>query len=353
MEDNFHPLEDLKYLVDSSFYLDTKFFILVDENTYTHCLPLLLEEIQTLRRATIITIDSGEKNKTIETCMKIWAALSANHADNTSLLFNLGGGVISDIGGFVSTTYKRGMRFINIPTTLTAMADASIGGKTGVDFNNIKNMVGLFSLPMGVYLKTDFLKTLDRRQVMSGFAELLKHGLIADKNYWEHLVNIKDFMEEDLTTLINTSIVIKQNIVKDDLLDKGKRHFLNFGHTIGHALESFSMNHDLNPITHGEAVAIGMILEAYLASHLGKLSKHDLHLIIDGIEKHFKPYNFSQSSIPDLMELMNQDKKIHHGTLSIPLLTEIGTMPSITSVHSHSIEAVLNEFIHNQQEIIK
>src|ERR1035438_910524 len=171
LEKIYHPLDELNYLVESSFYLDTKFFILVDENTYQHCLPELLEKIQTLRRATIIKINSGEQNKTIETCIKIWEALAAHHADNTSLLFNLGGGVITDIGGFVAATYKRGMHFINIPTTLTGMADASIGGKTGVDFNTIKNMIGLFKQPLGVYIHPAFLKTLDKRQLMSGRSE--------------------------------------------------------------------------------------------------------------------------------------------------------------------------------------
>lgn len=291
LEKFYHPLDELNYLVESSFYLDTKFFILVDENTYQHCLPILLEQVQTLRRAIIIKIESGEQNKTIETCIKIWEELAAHHADNTALFFNLGGGVICDIGGFVSATYKRGMHFINIPTTLTAMADASIGGKTGIDFNSIKNMIGLFAQPMSVYVHPPFLKTLDKRQVMSGFAELLKHGLIADINYWESLVDMKDPMNEDLTYLINHSIKIKQEIVNEDLMDKGKRHILNFGHTIGHALESFSMKQNEFPITHGEAVATGMIMEACLSNHLGRLPKHDVHIIKEGIVSHFgKPY---------------------------------------------------------------
>ena len=354
LEKVYHPLDELNYLVDSTFYLDAKFFILSDENTYHHCLPELLEQIQTLRRATIIKIDSGEQNKTIETCIKIWEELAAHHADNTSLLFNLGGGVITDIGGFVAATYKRGMHFINIPTTLTAMADASIGGKTGIDFNTIKNMIGLFAQPMSVYIHPVFLNSLNKRQMMSGFAELLKHGLIADKDYWETLIKIKNPMEEDLTILINKSIRIKQEIVNEDLYDNGKRRILNFGHTIGHALESFSMKHNGDPITHGEAVATGMIMEACLAAHLGKLFKHDMHIIKAGIVSHFgKPYMINKEDIPELMELMNQDKKIHHGKLSLPILHAIGETPSIISIHRSSMQEALKEYIIIQYEFIK
>ncbi len=353
LEKDCHPLVELNYLVESSNYLDTKFFILVDENTYLHCLPVLLEQIQTLRRATIIKIDSGEQNKTIETCIKIWEHLTANHADNTSLFFNLGGGVINDIGGFVAATYKRGVHFINIPTTLTAMADASIGGKTGVDFNSIKNMIGLFAQPMGIYLYPPFLKTLNKRQVMSGFAELLKHGLIADKGYWESLIRIKNPAEEDMTDLIYHSIRIKQGIVNEDRLDKGKRHVLNFGHTIGHALESYSMKHDENQITHGEAIATGIIIEAFLAHQIGKLNSSDMHLIQKGIITLFgKPYPITNEDVPVLMELMSQDKKIHRGNISIPILTGIGQSPLIISIQKDTIEVALKEYILIQHELI-
>ena len=227
----------------------TQVFILVDENTLEHCLPLLPNfDYQ------IIKIESGERNKNIETCQKIWQNLLNNNADRKALLINLGGGVISDMGGFCASTYKRGIDFINIPTTLLAMVDATIGGKTGIDFGFQKNMIGLFSLAKTVLIDATFLKTLNYRQIKSGKAEMLKHGLIANE---QHFTQIISSAIPNLD-LIKASIAIKQEIVSTDPFEKGIRKSLNFGHTLGHALEAYYLANNLD-ILHGEAIAQGMI----------------------------------------------------------------------------------------------
>ena len=343
---------DLNYLVDSSHHIDTKKFILVDDNTYIHCLPLLLDMIPGLRHATVIKIKSGEEHKNINTCVQIWEELEKHHAERSSILFNLGGGVICDMGGFVASTYKRGMGFIHLPTTLTAMADASIGGKTGIDLNNIKNEIGLFAFPKGIYVYHDFLKTLSERQLLSGFAEMLKHGLIADKEYWDKLTTKDNPEEQDLELLIDESIRIKQTIVDDDPWDTGKRNILNFGHTIGHAIESYSLKHDEDPLLHGEAVAIGMVIESYLSHEMKKLSTHDLHLITAEILSHFKPYPIDKENISEIMKLMSHDKKSKHNLLKFVLLNKIGEAEWNATCDEKLILNAFEYYINLQQQSV-
>jgi len=256
------------------------------------------------------------------------------------------------MGGFVASTYKRGMSFIHLPTTLTAMADASIGGKTGVDLNNVKNEIGLFAFPKGIYVYHDFLKTLSERQLLSGFAEMLKHGLIADRDYWDKLTIGDDLENQNLEELINDSIRIKQSIVDDDPWDNGRRNILNFGHTIGHAIESYSLKHDKEPLLHGEAVAIGMVIESYLSHEMKKLSTHDLHLITAEIFSHFNPYPIETDMLPEIIELMSHDKKNKHNLLKFVLLNRIGEAEWNTTCDEKLIWTAFEYYIHLQHQSI-
>ena len=244
-----------------------KKFLLVDENSFTHCVSEFIVQTDLTNDIEIIEIESGEENKTLEICQYIWQTFLDFNADRKTLLINLGGGVITDLGGFIASTYKRGIDFINVPTTLLAQIDASVGGKVGIDFNNFKNIIGVFNEPKLVVIYPYFLKTLNKRQMLSGYVEALKHGLIADKLYWKILQTGLLSDANNWEKLIESSIEIKNNIVKNDFEENGERKKLNFGHTIGHAIESHSLKHDKFPLLHGEAIAIGIICEAYL-SHI-------------------------------------------------------------------------------------
>ena len=304
-------------------YINSKLFLLVDENTFKYCFPLITRS-KKLKKAIIIIIKSGEKNKNIETCQKVWKELSSHYADRKSLLINLGGGVVSDLGGFAASIYKRGIDFINIPTTLLAQVDASIGGKTGIDLNNIKNEIGLFSFPKAVFVCPDFLNTLDKRQLLAGFAEIIKHALIADKNYWKKVTSIKNLVPENIEPLILQSIKIKNQIVLKDIHEKNIRKKLNFGHTIGHAIESFSLKKDKNSLSHGESIAIGMICESYLSCRENLLSKQELEEITRFVLLKYKYYVINPSSDKEIIKLMQHDKKNDNKNINFTLLQEIG-----------------------------
>lgn len=315
---------DLNRFVNGIEYKNAKFFILVDENTLKHCLPMVVAQIERLGDAEIIEVESGEESKSIDVCVQIWKTLSEYGADRKSVLVNLGGGVITDLGGFVASTFKRGIDFINIPTTLLAQVDASIGGKTGIDLNYLKNEIGVFSNPKAVYINPDFLTTLDERHLLSGFAEVIKHALIADKSYWK---KIKSFSLSDIsgiTELIQQSIEIKNTIVASDPKEQGIRKSLNFGHTVGHAIESFFMEGTSKSLFHGESVAIGMICEAYLSYKKTKLNHEELDEITSYI---FSVFNFVKLESFDehrLIELMRHDKKNTKGEINFTLIGKIG-----------------------------
>lgn len=316
---------DLDEMLRTTRYTGCRKFILVDENTSKHCLPVLLDATKELADAEIIETESGEKNKTLDVCFQLWSALSELEADRKSLLINLGGGVISDMGGFVAATFKRGIDFINIPTTLLGQVDAAIGGKTGVDLNNIKNQVGLFAFPEAVFVAPKFLETLQNAQLKSGFAEVVKHGLIADRQYWESIREAKDLRSDINDNIIFQSLKIKNNIVVEDPEEGNWRKVLNFGHTIGHAVESFSLNHDAKPITHGEAVAVGMFCEAFLSHRKLGLSRNDLHDIISFILRVFDSYPMKKDSFPEILNIMRNDKKNVKTEMRFTLLNRIGS----------------------------
>ncbi|WP_299534271.1 3-dehydroquinate synthase [Ulvibacterium sp.] len=301
----------------------SKIFILVDENTREHCLPRFYEGLGGELHSEVLEIESGEANKDIQTCVKVWNALSELDGDRKSLLINLGGGVLTDLGGFVASTFKRGIDFINVPTTLLSMVDASVGGKTGVDLGSLKNQIGVINQPKMVLVLPDFLKTLEERQLQSGFAEMLKHGLIQDARYWDTLKSVSDF--DTMDTLIHTSVVIKNNVVLQDPTEQNLRKILNFGHTLGHAIESYFLESQTHQtLLHGESIAIGMILEAYLSYKLTGLPKNQLEDIKAVFLSKYPRPEFSNEDMDNILNLLKFDKKNAYGHINFVLLRRIG-----------------------------
>lgn len=302
----------------------SKIFVLVDNETKKYCFPLFLKKIP-LTPIEIITIPVGEIYKTMETCLFVWNTLSQKGADRQSLLINLGGGVVTDLGGFVASTYQRGISFINIPTSLLAMVDASIGGKNGVDLGNLKNQIGIIRDPKAVIMDSVFLKTLPKEHIISGMAEMIKHGLITSENYlkktWDFTIDNTSEAEE----LIWESILIKNDIVTQDPTEKGLRKTLNYGHTLGHAIESYCLEHPRKPtLLHGEAIAIGLILETYISSEMFGFSKEKLNEISHKIIAIFPKVSFNDDDIEEITKLLIFDKKNTHGTIQFVLLNDIG-----------------------------
>jgi len=313
----------LNELINQKMY--SKLFILTDSNTYSHCLPHFLAQLATEIEIEVIEIEPGEAHKTIETCVQLWHSLTELGGDRKSILLNLGGGVISDLGGFVACTFKRGIDFINIPTTLLAMVDASIGGKNGVDLGSLKNQVGVINVPKAVLIDPVYLETLPANEMRSGLAEMLKHGLIFDKTYWEKLLNLKQLTTEDLEQLIYESIVIKNAIVSQDPTENGIRKALNFGHTLGHAIESYFLEDDSKEtLLHGEAIAIGMILESYLSLQKNLLKPEEYLQIKSTLKSLYAPVSFTENDIKNVLKLLIHDKKNEHGTVQYALLNGIG-----------------------------
>ncbi|GAB4131853.1 MAG: 3-dehydroquinate synthase [Bacteroidia bacterium] len=299
-------------------------FILADENSIQHCLPVLIAQVKKLSGAEIIEIESGEQNKNIDIAKQLWRTLGDLGADRKSLLINLGGGVVSDLGGFVAATFKRGITFVNIPTTLLAQVDASAGGKTGIDLDGIKNEIGVFAEPAMLCIYPDFLKTLPKREMLSGFAECLKHGLITDKSYWLYLNEINIAEASCWNDVVRRSVEIKLEVVTEDPLEKGRRKILNFGHTIGHALESYFLENPQHSLLHGEAVAAGMICEAWLSAEICGLNAEELNEITDAIALKYGYVHLDEMVAHRLLELMRHDKKNEKGALKFTLLKKIG-----------------------------
>jgi 3-dehydroquinate synthase len=313
-------LSPLKNIIARHNY--SKIFVFADTNTSALCIPIFREFLDELEDFDIIETDPGEENKNIDFCIGIWKTLLDFGADRKCLMINLGGGVITDMGGFVASTYKRGVDFINIPTTLLSQVDASVGGKTGIDIDNVKNMVGTFSLPKAVFIEHTFLTTLSKRELLSGFAEMIKHGLIADADYYKRLKN-SDYQHIE-PQAIYRSVQIKNEVVTEDPLEKGLRKILNFGHTIGHAIETFALTHDKKPLTHGEAIAIGMICEAFLSAKYCNLSENELKDISTYVCSIYPKYNIKEKSFKALLTLMESDKKNEDGQIMFSLLDKIG-----------------------------
>lgn len=300
-------------------------FILVDTNTHNHCLPAFLEKLETSKTIEVIEMDAGEEFKNIETCTGIWNALSELGADRKGLIINLGGGVVTDLGGFVAGTFKRGIEFINVPTSLLSMVDASVGGKTGVDLGNLKNQIGVITQPEMVLIDTEYLSSLPANEMRSGLAEILKHGLIADKEYWAKATDLQKLTLEDLEELISESIEIKTRIVEQDPTEQNIRKTLNFGHTLGHAIESYFLSHPKKEkLLHGEAVAIGMILALYISFKISNFPESDLKEITKKILELFQKVTITEKDSEKIIELLKFDKKNSHGQINFVLLKEIG-----------------------------
>ena len=304
----------------------SKIFILVDENTHQYCLPRFLENLETDKSIEIIEIESGEINKTIDTCVGVWDTLSELNADRKSLMINIGGGVITDLGGFVACTFKRGISYINVPTTLLSMVDASVGGKTGVDLGHLKNQIGVISNPDLVLIDTKFLDTLPKEQMRSGLAEMLKHGLITGDRYWNKFQDLSKLSLDNLDELIHESVIIKRNVVEEDPFEDGIRKTLNFGHTLGHAIESYYLsNPNKTTLLHGEAIVIGMILACYISTELVGFPKETTLEIKNLFLSYYDKITIDKDDYPAIIELLKYDKKNNHGNINFVLLEAIGT----------------------------
>lgn len=306
-------------------YSESRKFIMVDNNTLQHCFPYLAQACPSLSDAEIIELEAGESSKNIDTCVGVWKALSDLEASRNDLIINLGGGVIGDMGGFIAATFKRGMRFIHIPTTLLSQVDASIGGKLGIDLDHVKNMVGLICNPQAVYIDGNFLRTLGGKELTSGLAEIIKHGLVADKDYWQKIKLLDYNRIDDFIELIPGSVHIKNNIVQIDPYEHAERKALNFGHTIGHAVEAYSMESELRHLLHGEAIAIGMICEAFLSHKKKLISTEERDEIVDFILPKFPKFVMNEVINHRLIEFMKKDKKNKGGNINFTLLDGIGS----------------------------
>lgn len=295
-------------------------FVLMDTNTHQHCLPAIKSIIGNAHQLIPIIINPGEEHKTLQTAEEIIKMLAQHQAGKKNVLISLGGGVVCDIGAFVADIYKRGMRSVLIPTTILAQLDASIGGKTGVDFLGNKNMVGTFSLPEQIFISSRFIETLPQKEKMNGVAEAFKHAFIADANYWEL---IKQDPLKNIDALIATSISIKKVIVEKDPLEKGIRKILNAGHTVGHAIESTFVNHAIH-IGHGEAVVSGLIIELYLSNQAGFISSDQMNEGVKYLNKHYTKLPLDRFSIDEYLGYMYQDKKNSGKKISFSLITKIG-----------------------------
>lgn len=314
----------------------SKVFVLIDENTGHYCLPLISEYIGEYFK---IEIRSGEVYKTLQTCETIWQALTDEEADRSALLINLGGGVIGDMGGFCASTYKRGIDFVNIPTTLLAQVDAGIGGKLGVDFNGFKNHIGLFRFPSKVIIDPWFLKTLPPNEIRSGFAEMLKHAFIKDTGYLKQLTEL-NLEENHWRLLIEKSILLKNEIVEADPEEKGERQYLNFGHTVGHAIETHFLESG-KPILHGEAVAAGMIAEAFLSEKCTGLSKDSRDELVQIVDNYFTRIDIQEQDVIKILVNMEQDKKNMGTNIQAVLLTKLGEARHSVTISKEDVHEAL------------
>jgi 3-dehydroquinate synthase len=302
-----------------------RLFILADSQTSEHCLPLIQNALPGAGRNTVLlNVANGEQTKTLETAGYLFRRLIEYQADRHSILLNVGGGMVTDLGGFVASTYKRGMRFINIPTTVLAQVDAGIGGKTGVNHLGFKNMIGTFSLPIETIIYPEFLNTLPKREVLAGFAEMLKHAIIASETLWQSCLDAHYIDLPFIKACIPEAIAIKQDIVSKDPEDSGERKTLNFGHTIGHALESFAMESAGRDLLHGEAVALGMIAESHISYQRGYISETLLNQLAGFISKNFKGLDLHDNQFHRIIEITRQDKKKDGNKLNMTLIKGIG-----------------------------
>ena len=299
-------------------------FVLVDENTDKHCLDIFINK-SSIKEYKKIIIKAGEENKNIETCIQIWKELNLQKADRKSILINLGGGVLTDIGGFVASTYLRGIKFVNVPTTLLGMVDAAHGGKTGIDFLNLKNQIGTFSMPMDVILDSTYLKTLSKEEYLNGYAEIFKHSFLSDSKEisFSSLINLDFFNDVDF--IINKYSEVKNRIVKIDKYESNIRKVLNLGHTIGHALESYShISNNIKTLKHGEAIIVGLITELYISAIQNNFPLITVDKLKEISSNYFEKINLSDDQLEQIFDLMIFDKKNDNGMVYFVLLDKNG-----------------------------
>jgi len=319
-----NSLESLNVFLEERKDEYSKYYILVDENTHTACIPKLLSNVSMLQNAEILEVDAGEENKNLIIANGLWEALLENNANRRTLIINLGGGLVSDLGGFVASTFKRGIPFINVPTTLLSQTDAAIGSKTAVNLGLSKNQIGTFAHPEAVFISTEFISSLPEREKNSAFGEILKYALIADAKLWDILKNQSINDIDDYEMIVSECAKIKNDIVTQDPNEKGVRKILNFGHTIGHAFESFSMGLQNRQLYHGEAVALGMIVEMYISSKVFKFSVIDREEIQQYILDNFGVLPIEEKDFEELINYMKKDKKNTNSKVSFVLISEIG-----------------------------
>ena len=302
-----------------------RLFVLTDTNTTEHCWPLI-KDFLCLKQAELLTIAAGDEHKTIDTANEVWQQLSQQGATRHSCLINLGGGMVTDLGGFVAGTFKRGINYINMPTSLLAMVDASTGGKTGVNLNGLKNEIGVFNHPSFVIIHTPFLQTLDHQNFLSGYAEMLKHGLIDSESLWAETLQLEltERSTERIELLLLRNIEVKRRIVAADPKEQGLRKALNVGHTIGHALETFTNYHTEDGLLHGYAIAFGLIGELYLSAIKCGFPTDRLRQTVHFIRENYGQPSFSCNDYDELLSLMQHDKKNISGIIHFTLLGDIG-----------------------------
>ena len=305
-----------------------KLFVLCDETTEKLCLPVVAG-FECMKEACGITIAASDTNKTLESVSHVWEELQRMGATRHSLMVNLGGGMVTDLGGFAASTFKRGISFINIPTTLLAMVDASVGGKTGINFGGLKNEIGVFRNASSVILDTTFLRTMDEENILSGYAEMLKHGLISNDSMWAELLEFRIESVEFATALhsalqrmLADSVAVKQRIVTEDPTEKGLRKALNLGHTAGHAFESLAL--ERKPVLHGYAVAWGLVVELYLSCVKAGFPQNKMRQTVSFIKEHYGKIAISCDDYPQLIQLMHHDKKNVGSAINFTLLGDIG-----------------------------
>lgn len=313
--------EDLKPILEN--YIKEGIFIITDENTSFFCFPVIKDLFEDNYH--LIEIKSGEANKILETAEYLWNYLSEKKASRKSLIINLGGGIITDIGGFVASTYQRGIDFINIPTTLLAMVDAAIGGKNGINLNSLKNQIGSINCPIKNIISAEFLSTLPKNELVAGFAEVLKHALLKSESEWQKIKSItpENIDVNTLQEIVNGSAKIKEYFVEKDPMEKGVREALNFGHTIGHGIETY-FNRKNSPILHGEAVAIGIITELFLSNKVLNFDFHKLFEVAEYVASYFPSYKIDYKDYNEVYEIMKHDKKNKENKIRFSLLKQIG-----------------------------
>ena len=335
--------DDLKAVLDNTTY--DKLFVLTDEHTDKQCYPLI-ESVPAIQQAQRVVIPANDSNKNLENLAQVWKFLTKNGATRHSLLINLGGGMITDLGGFAAATYKRGIAYINIPTTLLGSVDAAVGGKTGINFGGYKNEIGAFYPALHIIISAEFLNTLTQKDILSGYAEMIKHGLLDSEAIWDRTINF-DLQTIDynlLNDLVMESVLIKQRIVEKDPFEKNIRKALNLGHTIGHAFESFALDND-RAVPHGYAVAWGLVAELYLSHKLCNFPKETLDLVTQFIKQNYGTFEFNREDYNTLYQLMVHDKKNVGDTINFTLLGDVGNIQIDQTADRRMIEEALDYYI--------